>query len=157
MKTTLDRHWTEQGIELWSQVAELLNDEIRRGGKVSRNNRRIWDTLLHRWTNLEWAAVIAVMRDCMDTNPELFKGYHETAVLTADMTLTRYWDTPTGKSKTWGPQGRILDQPEHKALAWQTLMAMREIWNKIQGVDLPNDNSSQEQNKITIPKLFDHE
>jgi len=155
MKTTHDKVWMEEGLDLWQGAATALNEEILQGGQLQKNNRRIWDTILHNWNNYDYVRVIALMRLLMETNPEMFAGRNEEAVLTADMILGKHWDRPTGKKNpTWGPDGRVLDQPEFKHDAWKLIMAMREVWNKAQGIDIPNDDTSKTKT-TNKPNLFD--
>lgn len=157
MKTTLDKVWMDEGTALWQSVAESLNEEIRLKGKLQKNNRRIWDTILHNWDNEDYVKVIALMRLVMETNPEAFTGFNETAVIGADIILGKNWDKPTGKKNlTWGKDGRVLDLPEFKHDAWKLIMSMREVWNKLDGIDLPNEDASITP-KQSKPNLFDTE
>ncbi len=145
----------EDGLDLWQYAAESLNEEIRANGQLQKNNRRIWDTILHNWNNRDYVRVIALMRLLMETNPELFSGNNEESIITADLILGKHWNTPTGKQKLWGDDGRVLDQRDFKHDAWKLIMAMREVWNKAQGIDLPNDNASKVKATKQKPTLFD--
>jgi hypothetical protein len=87
------------------------------------------------------------MRELMDTHPEMFDARQDEAVLTADLILSRNWERG-------GKEGRILDTKQHKFDEWRLVMTIREVWNKAQGVDIPNDDKSKQKN-LSTPKLFD--
>ena len=41
----------EQGVEIWGDVAEMLNDIHNADGKIDKDDKRIWGPYLHTWTN----------------------------------------------------------------------------------------------------------
>jgi hypothetical protein len=157
MKPVIQQHIQEEGIRLWEEIARALNGEILLNGRLQKNNAYIWGQFLHRWRNLEYAQVLGVMRELMDTNPELFKSFHESAVLTAEQVLIRNWDKPTGKDKVYSAEGRILDQRAHKEVAWKLIMTMREVWNKIHDMDIANDDSARMKPQGPKSDLFNLE
>jgi hypothetical protein len=154
MKTTIEKYWIDEGIDLWYEVAHALNEEILKQGKLQKNNKLIWGTILHKWNNLDYAKVLGVMRELMDKHPEMFSGNNDSAVLAAEIILRNNWNRPTGKEKMWGPDARCLDQPEFKYDAWKLIMAMREVWNKCCDINIVNDDASKLPLGPNKPCLF---
>ena len=141
MKPVIQQHIVEQGIEFWGDLAEALNNEIYQHGEIQKNNKNIWDNYLHKWTNWEYACVLGVLRELMDTNPEFFRGNHESAVLAAEQILCKNWESP---------KDRTLDKRVYKDTAWKLIMTMREVWNRANDKSVPN--SDQGRRGPTPPK-----
>jgi hypothetical protein len=148
MKPSYEQIAIESGIELWQGVAEELNEIIRQSGEIQRDNPLIWGGILHKWMNEDWAKVILVLRKLHREHPELFQGNNWDAVTEAEVTLNSRWDE----------HERLLDHKKYKKTAWKTLMSMREIWNRAQGVDLPNSVLSKlppEPTPTAFEQLFE--
>jgi len=145
MKPVIQTHILEEGVKHWSDMAKALNEEILEHGEIQKNNKTIWDNYLHQWTNWEYATVLGVMRDLMDSNPEYFRGNHESAILTAETVLMRNWESE---------KDRVLDQRRFKEVAWKLIMTMREVWNRVQGIDLPNSDQSRRRPPPPKDQLF---
>ena len=146
MKSTIAKVILEEGMDNCQTIATVCNEEILKGGKLQKNNGRLWGEILHKFNNRDWATAVGVMRELMDTHPNLFDSRQEDAVLTADVILSKNW--ADGEEK-----GRILDTKAHKYDAWRLLMAIREVWNKAGGIDIPNDDTAKQQEPK--PNLFE--
>lgn len=147
MKTTISKVILEEGMDICQNIATTCNEEIIKSGRLQKNNKIIWGTILHKYNNWDWVRAVGVMRELMDTHPEMFDSRQEEAVLTADLVLSKHWDQG-------GAEGRILDTKAHKFDEWRLLMTIREVWNKATGTVLPNDDTSM-QPKQSKPNLFD--
>jgi hypothetical protein len=156
MKKSLDilseeryQKYLSEGIDLWGGLANWLNEEILKAGKLQKNNHPLWNGYLHEWANREYAKVLAAMRDLMEQQPELFRPFHENAILRAETILHKNWESE---------DNRVLDTKKYKTDAWALIMAMREVWNKAGNIDLPNEDSSRRKPKDNEPpNLFDLE
>jgi hypothetical protein len=140
--------YQSEGIELWGGLANWLNEEIRKTGQLQKNNHPLWDEYLHEWANREYAKVLSAMRDLMEQHPEMFKGFHEDAILNAEMILHKNWESE---------DNRVLDTKKYKTDAWKLIMTMREVWNKAIGIDLPNEDASRivQKQEIHRTELFE--
>jgi hypothetical protein len=67
-----------------------------------------------------------------DRKPELVKPWHTSALETAVIILHKN-NMTTGKA-------RILDTKANKRYAWKMIMAMRELSNAHNGIDVPNED-----------------
>lgn len=136
MKTTISKVILEEGMDICQSIAETCNEEIYANGQLQKNNKMIWGTILHKYNNWDWARAVGIMRELMETHPEMFDARQEEAVLTADVILSKHWEQG-------GKLGRILDTKAHKFDEWRLLMTIREVWNKACGIDVPNDNATK--------------
>jgi hypothetical protein len=139
----------EQGIELWYEIADLLNTIVREEQEISIDDRRIWDQYLHRWTNEEWMLVIGAMYELNQTNPEMFKKYHLDALEATILALSM-----------GHKDHRILDKKRNKGIEWRMIMTMREVWNSANDIFLPNQPSMKSikpKPATTFNTLFDLE
>jgi hypothetical protein len=128
----------EQGVELWGKAAEMLNSVIKRHGKIEANNKEIWQTFLHQWSNEEWELVIVSVAILYDAYPNYFKRFHIDALKQAGSTLLKYKDTTD----------MVLDKKQHKSIEWRMLMTLRELWNACRDDYVPNDNSARKLNEF---------
>lgn len=126
-------------IELYTQIAERLNQQIRDTGlKLQKDNSEIWGSWLHEFDNDTWLSLINVMKSIELTQPGTLTAWHKTAIEEATAIL-----------KT-ADQDRILDRrrgPKGKGLAWRLLMAIRETYNSVNDIYLPNQDQPKRQQK----------
>lgn len=137
----------EKGANLVKELAEWLNNEIRKTGQLQRNNHALWEEFLHKWDNREWAQVLGYLEALNEACPELFKSYHEQSVFNATTTLGKHWESE---------HDRVLDKKPHKKTAWSAIMTVREVYNAANGIDLPNEDSSKDKGN-NLPPIFDIE
>ena len=127
-----------EGLDRWQVVAETLNSIIEQDGAIDINNPRIWNTILHTWSNEDWAVTIAVIGMYYEQQSGMFKSFHKDAYVSGLNTLKKYMDV----------HDRVLDKRAHKKTAWKLIMTMRELWNSAGGIYLPNDRNSKKLNEF---------
>jgi hypothetical protein len=118
----------EQGLDHWHSIAQCLNDEIRKSGEIAIDNRRIWDGYLHRWNNDDWAMILIAFDQLMTDHPNLVKPFHRDAFETAKGVYLDHCDD----------HARCLDTRQTKRHAWRMIMSLREVWNAVNNINLPN-------------------
>lgn len=127
----------ESGVELWDQIATLLNTIIKEDGELAIDDKRIWDGFLHRWTNEEWMLLVQAAYKLFEQHPDLFKPFHKAALEDTILALAN------SKGNT-----RTLDTRKNKPVEWKMIMMLREVWNAAQGVYIPNQ--PQKSNVVNI-------
>jgi hypothetical protein len=120
----------EQGVEIWGDVAEMLNDIYNADGKIDKDDKRIWGPYLHTWTNEQWRLMLQAVVELYDQHPEMFESYHIPKVMAAVIVLKEHNEHP-----------RILDTKEHKRTAWAMIMVLREVWSKARAGTQPPKNN----------------
>jgi hypothetical protein len=120
------------GLTLWQNIATTLNDIITATGKkIDINNPQIWDEHLHRLSNDDWRDILSALAKVLDESPQLAKPYRVNNLQKARARVL------SAKSNE-----RPLDRKRQggKAHAWAMIHTLRETWNEIQGVDIPNED-----------------
>ena len=121
----------QRGAGLWEHVAQTLNSIIVDTQQaIDINNRLIWDTILHVWSNQDWLDVLAIAEYTRRCNPDIATDFNVTALLNARMVLD------TG-------QPRALDKRATKRHAWAAIMTLREMYNKLEGIRIANAPAQQ--------------
>lgn len=133
----------DYGLDRWQEVAETLNIIIEKHGHIDINNELIWQGILHKWENEEWAYAITAVALFYEQHPEYFKNFHKDAYVIALSTLKKYIDQ----------HDRVMDKRINKKTAWKMIMTMRELWNAANDIYLPNDYNSKKLNEFK--ELFD--
>lgn len=119
----------ERGMRELEVLTDYLNDTIQRTGQpLQRDNHTLWKRFFHHWNNEDWSAMLEALDLIQEHFPEAFEAYHRQAIREARNTL----------AEAAGESHRILDTKYHKTKAWRTAMAIREIINTVNGVDIPN-------------------
>ena len=125
--------------EIYEALAELLNAEINKGGKIQQNNPTIW-TALHAIDDRLWRAII---EDYLKDNrymrawpaaQEILDHLNKYEHIYHPWTITPY----EGLVKR---QQRPGDHQNKRAM-WRWLMATRERYCDLNYIDLPNEDSS---------------
>jgi len=123
----------DPGRILINEITQVLNDIILSTGKtIPLNNSTIWDQYLHKWTNQDWADMLDAFIDMCDKRPDLAKPFHQQACETAVMIMH--------KNSLLKNEPRILDSKANKKTAWKMIMAMRELSNAHNGINIPNED-----------------
>jgi len=123
----------DPGRILINEITEVLNDIILSTGKtIPINNTTIWNEYLHKWSNDDWADMLAAFVDMCDARPELVKPFHNHAVESAIMIMH--------KNSLLKNEPRILDTKQNKKIAWKMIMAMRELSNAHNNINIPNED-----------------
>ena len=118
----------EQGTHTWADIAQTLNGIIQESGPIDINNKQIWNGYLHRWGNREWGNMLAAMGTLLDEHPSLAQPFHHKAWAQARDAWLRDSDT----------DARCMDSKVNKKYAWKAIMAMRELYNTVNNLHIPN-------------------
>jgi hypothetical protein len=113
-----------ESLDLWHDLATYLNDKIIENGRIDIDDRYLWKTWLHKLTNEDWIGLLEVIVAASEYIT--LKEFQEDAIMNAIVTLKKYKDVDP----------RVLDKKQHKKTAWRTLMVARELWNKINKIDV---------------------
>lgn len=112
----------QRGMDKWADLASLLNHISYTEGEISRNDERIWDGYLHRWSNRDWLDVLHAIAEVQAAWPDLIKPFQAKTLTTAAALILKYKDE----------HPRVLDTREHKKTAWAAAMCLREIYNAVE-------------------------
>jgi hypothetical protein len=138
--------FTAYGIQLWNDLADLLNDIIRQQGTLKIDDRQIWDGVLHRWNNEDWIMVIALAERLIRRHPTIAQPGHAAAIEEIKrLILTHY-----------RKEHRVMDirqiGMDHKRAAWRGICTLRELWNAVQKIDLPIEIRTRSFKRTTLWK-----
>lgn len=140
----------EQGVELWYQIANQLNDIIKSDGELHIDDKRIWDGFLHRWHNEDWMLLVQAAYKLYEQHPDLFRPFHKQALEDTILALSN------SKGNT-----RVLDTRKNKPVEWKMIMMLREVWNAAVGVYIPNQPTKSNVVNIkpatTFNRLFNND
>jgi nicotinamide mononucleotide adenylyltransferase len=120
------------GLTLWGTAVDTLNDIVFTTGKITKDNRRIWDGFLHSWDNTEWVLVLEAMWQLRREHPEFFTSSDRDALKQASEVLAK--GIELGHTRVMDQSHKIND---NKRKAWRILMTSREVWNRAQGTEIP--------------------
>lgn len=144
------------GIDKLGAISETLNDIILTTGKqIDINNATIWNDYLHRWDNGDWEDMLAGFDAILTSQPTAVKSYHKNNYERAVVTLKK------GKSTS----ERVLDKKANKKVAWAMIHTFREVWNTLNGKDIPNADArtqrvteavKQKRHKVTIEQTAEY-
>jgi hypothetical protein len=119
----------ERGVREMEILTEYLNRVITMTGKpIERDNHSLWKKFFHHWNNEDWDNMITALEAIKEHYPEAFERFHTQALVDAREVLAQ----ESSKS------ARILDTKPYKTRAWKMAMAIREVINNINGVNIPN-------------------
>jgi hypothetical protein len=135
-----------RGADLATEIAGVLNDIILTTGEaIARDNKVIWEGYLHRYSNQDWDDMLTAMEGISELTPGIFKPYHLDAMCQARLAVAH---ASPG-------QARVLDHARHKRKAWSMIMAIREVINKFNGVEIPNRSQPiKRRSQSTFNDLF---
>lgn len=132
------------GIQLWQDIAELLNKIITESGTLSQDDRSIWDGALHRWTNEDWLLIISVAERVIARRPDLANPGHRAIFEEVKRLILNYYKT----------EHRVMDQrkigQDNKRAAWRCICSLRELWNNCQGINLPIPVKTRSYKRTTL-------
>lgn len=123
----------ENSLDLWSKLANDLNNIILSSGEIQINNNYIWQTYLHKMTNEDWKGLLAAMCELYSTHPKYIDLNAEKSLKQTIETVLR-WEYH---------HNRCLDTKKHKKTAWRMMMTLREVWNRVNDIDIPNSDKSK--------------
>lgn len=123
----------QTATEMLTGITDYLNRIITTTGKaIDINNTELWNRYFHSWTNQDWDVMLTALEQIQKTQPSSFESWHKRNIQAARAA----WHTQSSSAD------RILDTKRHKAKAWACVMTIREVVNHIQGVDIPNKDST---------------
>lgn len=123
----------EAGIILTRHLTDLLNEICKNEGGIGRDDSRIWDDYLHKMTEQEWDQILKVLEALRDHETGVAYPQDESVINTARQALDKV--LATGESFVGKPN---VARSGNKKSAWQTIMTMREMLNRHNGVKIPN-------------------
>jgi hypothetical protein len=138
----------DQPIDQWQDLAKYLNNYINHSGQIQRNDRVLWTNYLHKYNNTDWLGIVKTVLDLDEQHPEyldlgntsLFEDiYHKLKDPNSDLKVERQ---NIKAKRVMDRAGSVLDLPENKQDMWKMIMVLRELWCKIQDIDLPNSDIS---------------
>jgi hypothetical protein len=110
----------EQALDLWQSFAETQNAIVKEQGDINKDDPRMWQGYLHKWSNEEWRMVLEAVGELLTAHPTVFKRFQRDAFVKAVQTLLKYENS----------HDRCLDTKQHKHTAWKMAMTLRELWNQ---------------------------
>ena len=135
---------SQDNFDKWIFVAELLNDRIRQDGETHKDDKLIWDPLLHKWNNSDWVQLMEAMHDLYAQYPQYFKQSDLSAMRDTIKVLVKGIETN---------KNRVMDRRDHKSLAWRMIHVAREVYNRANDIWLPNDQISKHTVKDILFEL----
>jgi len=138
----------DQPIDQWQDLAKYLNNYITHSGQIQRHDRVLWTNYLHKYNNTDWLGIVKTVLDLDEQHPEyldlgntsLFEDiYHKLKDPNSDLKVERQ---NIKAKRVMDRAGSVLDLPENKQDMWKMIMVLRELWCKIQDIDLPNSDLS---------------
>jgi hypothetical protein len=121
------------GVAIARGLTDLLNDICVTEGGIRRNDTRIWTDYLHKMTEDEWADLLAAMNAVNEDSPGCYYPSDLGTLMEAQEELRKAM--LKGKSFVGRPN---VARSGNKSLAWRTIMVMREIVNRYNGIHIPN-------------------
>ena len=121
------------------RLCELLNEEIRQNGPISKGNKRIWG-VLHEMDNTIWNHCL---NGASAMTPVSHKNHNRidqrvTELHAALKRLGKLYDNViTPYPSEYKKQARP-DSDLYQGAAWHLLMLLREVYCDINNIDLPN-------------------
>lgn len=140
----MNKSLNEQGFILIEEVATTLNEIVIADGTINIDDKRIWDKILHRWSNTDWLLVIIAFEALEKKHPEYFDAGHKAIFPEIKNIILTHHRT----------HFRVMDKREigldFKTKAWRGLMSIREIWNNVFNINLPTEKRTRTFRKTTI-------
>jgi hypothetical protein len=121
------------------RLCELLNEEIRQNGAISKGNKRIWG-VLHEMDNTIWQHCL---NGATTMTPTDHKNYNriDQRVTELNAALKRLHKQYDNVITPYPSEYKRQARPEsdlYQGAAWHLLMLLREVYCDINGIDLPN-------------------
>lgn len=112
----------ENGFKLWEECSVHQNSYYDQYNRILPSSN-LWQRYLNKWSSYEWSCIVIALEETLEIKPELFEPYHiDTIEAVKKVLLTN--SNPMALSKI------------HKKLIWKMIMIMREIWNKMNGIQI---------------------
>jgi len=138
----MDREYRNNCLLVFRKVSEMLNKEIRKHGKLQRNNKVIWEAL-HSMDNDLWQMYLTGIKVVDKEFGHLVEISELATVLELERVIDQYgYLSQSGNLLT--PYKTRKDPHNYKGTAWKMICQGREIWCRAMQIDLPNDDSSKQ-------------
>ena len=129
---------TQRGVDLWCQIAQLLNNIVVHNGAIDINNKTIWDSWLHQRTDQDWWDILST-----------FGWFNEQQGNLVSLTEYRVWSEAVDQFQQYqgvvdgdAPGRSCMDYKRGKistkGKTWNMIMVLREVYCRACGIDLPN-------------------
>jgi len=129
------------GVEIIDKWTDVLNDICRADGGLERDDHaRIWTPWLHQLTTQEWEDIHHALDTIRTKSPASFTNSDLDILLTTRNILD---------SKDARVKDRVMDTKEYKKFAWCQMNSMREVINRYNGVNVPNNPPSKYDSTTT--------
>lgn len=167
------RERIDDGWELWQYIAETQNNIINSGGKIVRDDRRIWHPedggWLHGMDNDDWITLLLAIEDTQERLEQNVSMYRKAFSSVREDTINQVKQKimerlePVDQALTFTQPltyqfgyNRVMDIERqglnNKPLAWKMTMTLREIWNDLHDIAITNEVYISKQK--TFNKLF---
>ena len=121
----------DEGNILWEQCVEIQNAILSKEDALRRDDKRIWDPFLHTWSNEDWVKILLALKDA--DNKHGLMGTELDHIEKVQNILMDYMDI---YDRVMDKRDRKMD---NKSTAWKAVMIMREIYNRINKINLKSD------------------
>lgn len=119
----------ERGMRELEVLTDYLNDIIIKTGKpIERDNHGLWKKFFHHYNNEDWDNMLEALDLIHEHYPEAFEVFNTQALRQAREIL----------ADKGSESARVLDTKPYKTQAWRCAMSIREVINRLNGVNIPN-------------------
>jgi hypothetical protein len=143
----------QRGKKCWEQIVEVQNKICVTEGEIQRNDTRIWEYLNRSTTafdDKDWRDILEYFFGVVNVeHPDLVTA--EDYELFAELVDVLPAD-PQGGAHTF--YGKPYKSTPEKLKMWQAIMRMRELWNKIHGIDTRNRPGQTQKPTPLFNELF---
>ena len=128
---------TNKGKRCWEQIVEVQNTIIKNESEIKKNDARIWEYLNKSATafdDKDWRNILEYFFGVVNVeHPDLVT--QEDFDLFAEL-VDALPENPRGGDHTF--YGKPYKSSDEKLKMWRAVMRMRELWNKIHGINIQN-------------------
>jgi hypothetical protein len=112
----------------WADLTGHLNNIICTEGCVDINNRALWRDWIENKDDNHWIGMLKMIDVLCDADLLRPEAFHVDAIYAATEALVRYQYVDKA----------TLNMRSHKSIAWRLVMSLRELYNQLAHIDLPN-------------------
>lgn len=163
----------DDGWDLWQYIAETQNNIINEGGKIVRDDKRIWHPehggWLHGMNNDDWITLLLAIEDTQEKLESKQRLYNKVFTSVREDTINQVKHTiierldPQNQPMTYTQPlnwqqdyERVMDIERrglnNKPLAWKMSMMLREMWNDLHDIAITQEVAISKQK--TFNTLF---
>ena len=146
---------TSKYLDLWYEITNYLNKKIQTTGEIQINQVDIWQKYLHKLSDKDWENLCEMVYKVLQQDESMLEKFHKDALVDAmqkldDAQLHGIKEQLNNLGASKRHINNVLDIPSTgkkiqstKGTAWKMLMSLREIWNNVCDINLPNKDSSK--------------